>query len=80
MGKPKEFQRGYRTMLPEEILNLSEAECLKGIRSCRTAHFTAKKYDDQDRMDTMELQIGAFTIQIDMLRSGDIKEVMINGN
>ena len=72
MGRPSTPKRGYRTMKPDDIFKLNVHECSRGINSCRTAHSVAKKYGDQDTMDAMDLQIGAFTIQIDMLMSGDI--------
>jgi hypothetical protein len=59
-------------MSHEEIYELTAEECRKGILSCSTAKSVAKKYGDIMIMDRMDLQIGAFQIQIDMIAAGDI--------
>lgn len=72
MGKPLTPQRGYRSMTHAEICTLNISECKRGILSCRSAKAIANRYHDEERAQKMDEQIGMFTIQIDMLISGDV--------
>jgi len=72
MGRPLTPQKGYRKMAQDDIFQLTHKDCIQGIKSCRTEKSIAKKYGNLGRVKAMELQIGAFDIQMDMIASGDI--------
>ena len=75
MAKAGRPQRGFRTMTQEDIFKLNSTDCVRGIRTCRTARSYANRLNRQDEVDGIDIQIGAFDIQMDMIAAGDIKEV-----
>ena len=72
MAKPIK-RMNFRTMAQEEIFSCNIQECKRAISSCRVALSQAKKYNDIIKVDELTEQMGAFSIQIDMIERGDIK-------
>ena len=73
MGRPVTPKRGYRTMSQDQIFKLTAEECKAGIKSCQVARSLARIYKNEDMALAMEIQIGAFIIQRDMLEEGDVE-------